>query len=127
MDPSSGQDHGHNALTFYPDHSMGADHRDLAALASLPDVVCKISNFWMPGDPPVRDEIALAFFREVVAAFGATRTITGANWPPSSLAGPYEASWDRIDRLVAAVGLDSDAARAILFDNADRIFRTPKI
>lgn len=98
--------------------------RDLAALASLPDVVCKISNFWMPGDPPVRDEIALAFFREVVAAFGATRTIAGANWPPSGLAGPYEASWDRIDRLFAAAAVGSDAARAILFDNADGFFRT---
>jgi L-fuconolactonase len=101
--------------------------RDLAALASLPDVVCKISNFWTPGDPPVRDVIALAFFREVVAAFGATRTIAGANWPPSGLAGPYAASWDRLDRLVATFGLDSVAARAILFDNAVRIFRTPEI
>lgn len=100
---------------------------DIAALAALPDIVCKISNFWAPGDPPVRDETALAFYREVLATFGPTRIVAGSNWPPSSLAEPYDASWDRLDRLAAAAGLESETARAIRFDNAARFFRNPGI
>lgn len=95
----------------------------LAAIASLPDFVCKVSNFWTPGDPPVRDAGAFAFYREVVGAFGARRTISGANWPPSGLVEPYGETWDRLDRLATLAGLDADAARAIAHGNAARLFR----
>ncbi|MCM0018738.1 MAG: amidohydrolase family protein [Tagaea sp.] len=94
----------------------------LAAIASLPAFVCKVSNFWSPGDPPVREDGAFAFYREIVAAFGPRRMIAGANWPPSGLAEPYGGVWDRLDRLAALAGLDAGAARAIAYDNADRLF-----
>jgi L-fuconolactonase len=85
----------------------------IADLARLPDTVCKVSAFWNPGDPPVSDEKALLFFSYVAATFGPHRMIAAANWPPSSLAGPYEESWNRLDRLADAMGLCQADRRAI--------------
>jgi L-fuconolactonase len=98
----------------------------IAALAALPDVVCKVSNFWAPGDPPVRDDVALGFYREIVARFGPARIIAGGNWPPASLAGPYAASWERLDRLAAAADLDAGDAEAVRFGTAARLFRVSR-
>lgn len=84
----------------------------ISALARLPDTACKVSTFWNPGDPPVSDDRALAFFSHVAETFGPHRMIAAANWPPSSLAGPYEESWNRLDRLAALTGFcqaDHDA------------------
>jgi L-fuconolactonase len=104
----------------------GAWREGIAALAALPEIVCKVSNFWAPGDPPVRDEVALAFYRQIVAAFGPARIIAGGNWPPASLGGPYDASWERLDRLATAAGLDDSGAEAARFGNAARLFRVSK-
>lgn len=93
----------------------------IASLARLSNTVCKVTAFWMPGDSPVSDESALPFFSHIAETFGPRRMIAAANWPPSSLAGPYEQSWARLDRLSAAIGLDRDDQQAIVAGNAQAL------
>jgi L-fuconolactonase len=97
----------------------------IVVLAALPGTICKVSAFWVPGDPPVADRNALPFFAHIAATFGPERMIAAANWPVSSLAGPYDQSWRLLDRLAAAAGLDADAKRAIMAGNAQRLFEKP--
>jgi len=98
---------------------------DMARLAERALTTCKISAFWVPGDPPVQDETAFAFFSHVVRCFGTGRVISAANWPPSVLAGPYGWPWLLIDRLCERGGLAARDRSAILFDNAEALFARP--
>ena len=90
----------------------------IAALSALPRTICKVSAFWVPGDPPVADTDALPYFAHVADCFGPARMIAAANWPVSSLAGPYDMSWRRLDRLAAAAGLTDNEVQAIMTGNA---------
>lgn len=98
----------------------------IAALARVPDAVCKVSAFWMPGDPPVQEPLALQFFAHVAATFGPDRMIAAANWPVSSLGRPYADVWEMLDRLAVAAGLDAPAIAAITAANAAALFETPQ-
>lgn len=95
---------------------------DMARLAERPATICKVSAFWVPGDPPVRDETAFAFFAHILGCFGPGRMIAAANWPVSSLAGPYGQSWSLIDRLCDRAGLDETARSALLSGTAEALF-----
>lgn len=94
----------------------------MAALAELNDVVCKVSAFWMPGNPPLDDATASAFFHHVVATFGPSRMIAAANWPVASLTRTYGATWELLDRLASIAGLNEEAAQAICVHNARAFF-----
>lgn len=113
-------------LTIVIDHAakppIGEDPgpwRDgLAALATEPNVHCKLSGLTTevrrgdPGEmlPPVIDEIA--------ALFGSARLLWGSDWPVLNLASRYE-DWLSLCRSRIA----SDAHEAVFGGNARRLYR----
>ena len=93
----------------------------LQAFARLPGAVCKVSAFWVPGDPAPSVERAAPFFAAVVDAFGPSRMVAAANWPVTSLAGDYAAPWHRLEALADGAGLGAGDWAAIAATNAERL------
>jgi len=79
---------------------------DLARLAALPNVRCKLSGLATEADPGHRTAADLApFLRHAVDVFGPSRTMFGSDWPVLTLATSY-ARWldlvrDAVDDLDA--------------------------
>lgn len=68
--------------------------KDVAALAGLPNVSCKLSGLFTEADPEGTVEFALEWF-------GADRCMFGSDWPVSTLAAGY-------GETIAIVGEDED-------------------
>ncbi len=89
----------HPALTIVIDHGakpvlgdLTAWHKDMAALAALPQVRCKLSGLLTErgaSDPPEAIAPAAA---ALVALFAPDRLMWGSDWPVLALAGDY-AGW----------------------------------
>jgi L-fuconolactonase len=94
---------------------------DLAVLAACPNVSCKISGLLTElqsggGRAEIEDAVGLLF-----ALFGRDRLLWGSDWPVLTLAGDYQ-NWFEMARQAIA-GCDSSAVRAVMGDNAVRIYR----
>jgi predicted TIM-barrel fold metal-dependent hydrolase len=92
----------------------------MARLADCPNVVTKLSAFGTfihKNDPEHIAEIV----RETVDLFGSDRCLFGSNFPIEKLWTSYDALIEAHRQAVATMG--SDAQRAILNDNALRIYR----
>jgi L-fuconolactonase len=118
-------------VTFVLDHYGKPDVRgrgvepwatDLKALASLPNVACKISGLateadwknWQPADLKI-------YFERTLEYFGFDRILFGGDWPVATLATSYE-RWLETVRGFFSFATESD--RAKLFQtNAERIYR----
>ena len=108
------------------DEPMRAWRRDLAALAGLPNVACKLSGLLTELAPADRatPAAALAALRPVVDAllawFGPARLMWGSDWPVLTLAGRY-ADWVAVsDALLEPL---SDGERAqVLHGTAQRFY-----
>lgn len=94
------------------DEAMQAWRRDMAALAAMPQVCCKISGLFTELAPADRASPARATERvrpvidALLAWFGPERLMWGSDWPVLTLAGSY-AEWvsvsdDLLGRLSAA-------------------------
>jgi L-fuconolactonase len=96
----------------------------IAELAALPNVVCKISGMTTEAEHAswTADDLAPYFYR-AVECFGWDRLLFGSDWPVCNLAGGYD-PWRRaVDQLLAGV---TPADRAKFFaGNAGRIYRLP--
>lgn len=117
-------------VTFVLDHFGKPDVRgktkepwakDLSALASLPNVVCKISGLvteadwchWQPADLKF-------YFDWTLKCFGFDRILFGGDWPVATLATSYE-RW--LETVRAFVSPASEADQTKLFQtNAERIY-----
>ena len=94
--------------------------RGMSALAALPDVYVKLSEFGLP-DAPWDAASNIRVIRDTVAIFGAERCMFASNLPVSGLRAPFA----EVVRTVAE-GLQEldDAARAAIWhDNALRFYR----
>jgi len=118
-------------VTFVLDHFGKPDVRgkgtgpwaaDLKALATLPNVVCKISGLtteadwknWRPAD-------LAFFFHEALECFGFDRVLFGSDWPVMTLAADYD-RW--LDVVRSAFSFANESERTRLFQtNAERIYR----
>ncbi|WP_078961619.1 amidohydrolase family protein [Streptomyces rimosus] len=108
------------ALTFVLDHAAKpaiaarawqpwAD--GLAALARLPNTVCKLSGLvteadwptWRPADIP-------PYARHALDTFGPHRTLFGSDWPVCTLAAPYETVVTLTETATAHLTPDERAA-----------------
>ncbi len=96
----------------------------IAELAALPNVVCKISGMTTEAlrETWTVDDLA-PYFHRTVECFGWDRLLFGSDWPVCNLAGGYY-SWRRaVDALLAGV---SSADRTKFFvGNSVRIYRLP--
>jgi L-fuconolactonase len=96
--------------------------KNVAALAGLPNVVCKLSGLVTEADPATWTPEALQpYVEHLLSCFGPGRLLFGSDWPVVKLAADYR-RWlqTALDFLAP---LSENERAAILSDNARRIYR----
>jgi L-fuconolactonase len=115
----------HPDLRIVIDHAANPDvsqpptaewRQGLQRLAQLPKSTCKISAFWLPGQPIPEDNQVRLFVTEIIEMFGANRIIAAGNWPVSSLA---MSCGDVLARLESCSGRPP----AVFYNNAARLYQ----
>ncbi|MFH8345604.1 amidohydrolase family protein [Streptomyces sp. NPDC018045] len=93
----------------------------LAALARLPNTVCKLSGLVTEADWPTwRPADITPYARHVLDVFGPQRVLFGSDWPVCTLAAPYE---DVVTLAEAATApLAPDERAAVFGGNAVRVY-----
>lgn len=104
------------------DRNYGAWARHLRELASLPNVVCKISGLTTEADwKSWRSEDLRPYFDQAVACFEWQRVLFGSDWPVATLATSYN-QW--IETVLESIPNAGERERTQLFQtNAERIYR----
>ncbi len=94
----------------------------IAALASFPNVMCKVSGMVTEADKErwTRDDLA-PYVEHVLAVFGEDRVMFGGDWPVALLASSYRRWVETLDALTA--GLSPEAKRKLWAENARRFYR----
>lgn len=107
-----------------PDIAQGAMEpwrQDLARLAALPQVHCKLSGLATEAGAGWNAASLQPYADHVLEVFGPQRVIWGSDWPVLNLASDY-ADWIAVsDTLLAR--LDEAQRRAIFGQNAQRFYR----
>jgi predicted TIM-barrel fold metal-dependent hydrolase len=118
------------AVTFILDHcgvpnvaggELDPWREHIRALATLPNVNCKISGvlaYCKPGRATI--DAVQPFVHHVIDCFGPDRLVWGSDWPVVNLTSDL-ANWVRITRALLA-DLSLTQQRSILFENATLIY-----
>jgi L-fuconolactonase len=93
---------------------------DMAVLAALPNVTCKLSGLITEAGMDWRAADLAPYFRTVLELFGPDRLIWGSDWPVANLAGGYDAWVAASDELLAR--LTARERAKIRGGNAARIY-----
>lgn len=93
---------------------------DMAVLAALPNVTCKLSGLITESGTGWRTKDLAPYVRTVLELFGSDRLIWGSDWPVANLAGGYEAWVAASDELLAH--LTARERAQIRGGNAARIY-----
>ena len=110
-------------------------HVDIATLARLPQVACKLSGLLTEAGDRHRPDDLEPVVSHVLRRFGSRRVIWGSDWPVLRLAGDY-AGWLRLSESLCertlATELPSATARAdalsdIFGGNARRLYRLARV
>lgn len=106
-----------------PDIARGAAHwaRQIAPLAALPHVACKLSGLVTeaPGGQWTPEQLR-PFFDAALEAFGPQRLLFGSDWPVCLLAAEYDAVAGLCEQALA--GLSEPERAAIWGGNACRLY-----
>jgi L-fuconolactonase len=93
---------------------------ELATLAQLPNVTCKLSGLFSEADPARRDAVAVyPWLRHALDVFGPDRCLFGSDWPVLTAAGSY-ADW--VDAVEQALDGDAAGLRSVFGDTAARVY-----
>jgi predicted TIM-barrel fold metal-dependent hydrolase len=111
--------HG-GSLSDFSDEGRALWADGIAALAQLPNILCKVSGFGM-FDNHWTAESARPQFETLLQHFTAARMAFGSNFPVDKLYSDYAAIWVRFGAL--ATGLSADERAALFADNAERFYR----
>lgn len=120
----------HPALPIVIDHAAkpaiasgeaAAWRADLARLAALPQVYCKLSGLVTEAAPDWRGADLQPYVDHVLALFGSHRVIWGSDWPVLNLAADYGRWLATSEQLLA--GLDQQARQRIYGRNARDFYR----
>ena len=97
-------------------------HAQISELASLPNVVCKVSGAVTEADHThwTNDDLA-PYIAHVLEAFGEDRVVFGGDWPVVLNASSYQRWVETLDTLTAH--LSPEAKRKLWADNARRFYR----
>ena len=90
---------------------------DLARLAALPNVACKLSGLTTEAAPGWQAADVRPYLDHALDAFGPTRCMVGSDWPVASLATTTERWFDVV--LEALAFLDTHERDAVLSDTAE--------
>jgi L-fuconolactonase len=95
---------------------------EIRELASLPNVVCKLSGMVTEADKEnwAVDDLK-PYAEHVLASFGEDRVMFGGDWPVVLMASPYRRWANAVDQLTA--GLSDGAKRKLWNGNARRFYR----
>jgi L-fuconolactonase len=104
------------------DHALDPWRKEIKELASLPNVICKVSGMvteadhknWTPAD-------LKPYVDHVLEAFGEDRVAFGGDWPVMLLASTYRRWVETLDSFTAH--LSPAAKRKLWADNARRFYR----
>lgn len=98
--------------------------QDMAALAALPQVHCKLSGLLTEAGPRGDAERLLPYVRHLLACFGPERLIWGSDWPVLNLAADY-ANWLAMAQTMCRhqPGIHDAHMAAIFGGNACRVYR----
>jgi len=99
--------------------------REMVALAALPNVTCKVSGLLTELPPGGGREDIFHAVSVLFDLFGPRRLIWGSDWPVLTLAGDYQSWFDLAREAIAA--REPSAVRAVMGENALRIYRPDKI
>lgn len=94
---------------------------DIAALAALPNVFCKLSGLLTEASPDQPPEALASYVTHLVEAFGPSRLMWGSDWPVLNLAGDY-ADWLALARRLSGLTQPDDLA-ALFGETARRFYR----
>jgi predicted TIM-barrel fold metal-dependent hydrolase len=94
----------------------------ITALAAQPNVDCKISGFGMVDHHWTVDSIT-PWVLHCIEAFGPDRIMFGTNWPVDVLFSSYLRQVDAYRWVIARAGFTREEQEAMLFRNAQRIYR----
>lgn len=117
----------HPALRIVVDHGAKPDIAsgqwqrwadDLQALASAPQVACKLSGLWTEAAPQAPVSVLQPCMQHVMACFGAERVMWGSDWPVLERAGDYTA-W----HAAATALLAPDQRLQVMDAVARRVYR----
>lgn len=103
-------------------HALDGWQADIERLASLPNVVCKVSGLVTEADSERWQPDDLApYVAHVLACFGEDRVLFGGDWPVVTLASSYR-RW--VETLAALTcGLSATAHDKLWRSNARRVYR----
>ena len=100
----------HAAKPPIADAAFGAWREDMAQLAALPNVHCKLSGLVTEARPGWHVDDLRPYAAHVLDVFGPRRVIWGSDWPVVDLAGGYAAWLAASEALLAHLGQqDRDA------------------
>jgi L-fuconolactonase len=104
------------------DHVLDPWREDLAQLAALPNVWCKISGLVTEADPQrwTPDDLAPSI-AHALEVFGEDRVVFGGDWPVVLLASSYERWVETLEALTQH--LTPEAQRKLWAENARRFYR----
>jgi L-fuconolactonase len=118
-------------VTFVVDHIgkpgikaglMEPWRKELATIAKLPNVWCKISGVATEADHQNWTEAQLVpYIEHAIASFGYSRVMFGGDWPVSELATAYKRWVDLIDTITAKAS--APEKRKLFRDNAITFYR----
>ena len=115
----------HAAKPFIARGEMQPWQSDMARLAALPNVSCKLSGLLTEAGADPRQESLQPYVQALWALFGPERLMWGSDWPVVNLAADY-AQWQHMSEslLDALQPAPSAANRAAIFGgNAARFYR----
>ena len=97
---------------------------DIARLADLPNVTCKISGLIAEADPAAWTPAQLRpYVDHVLRVFGSERLLFGSDWPVVKMGSGYS---DWVQTARAMLASESPSAQAAIFtENAGRIYHLP--
>ena len=79
-------------------------HSEIRQLASLPNVLCKVSGMVTEADPDTwTTEDLRPYVEHVLASFGEDRVAFGGDWPVAFQASPYHRWVETLDGLTASL------------------------
>lgn len=119
----------YSALSIVIDHGAKPDirnrqlepwHADIAAIAELPNVSCKLSGLVTEASDRCTVNELQPYLDHLLTIFGPERLIWGSDWPVVNLAGGYDRWHIATDRLLS--DLDDKDRAAILGGTARRIY-----
>ncbi len=95
---------------------------DIAALAALPNLHCKLSGLLTEAGPHADSAVLAPWVAQLFAAFGHERLMWGSDWPVLHLAADY-GSWFTMARRLCEPHADGAALDAVFGGNARRFYK----